>query len=151
MKLRFAKESDFEFILQANRDINSHSHQSEIDSQNQNRLKNDIFGKNPKCWVIIAETDNKPVGMALYATTYFANDGQIMWVSQIYVLPEYRRHIATGLLMKKLSEIAIQNNWPFICSGIDNGNLVSQKTLFRAGGKSLENFRLYSVPVRKFP
>ncbi|MCL2473567.1 MAG: GNAT family N-acetyltransferase [Alphaproteobacteria bacterium] len=142
MNIRTAQETDFKFILQANRDINAHSHLGEMDLQNQNRLKQDLFGENPKCWAVIAEIDNKPVGMALYSTTYWTNNGQIMWVSQIYTSPEYRHQGIATELNEKLCEIAALNGWSRVCCGIEETNLASQKTFIRAGGKVLRNHNL---------
>ena len=139
---------DFDFILRANREISGESNQKEMDEQSRVRLREDIFGVAPKCRVIIAESSaGEAVGMALYSTTYFANEGQIMWVSQIYVAPAHRRHIATGLLMRRLRAVAVENGWPYICSGIDNDNLVSRNTVVKAGGELLEQFRIFSVKV----
>ena len=148
MQIRNATESDFDFILKANSDISGHSHQSGIDPENQARLKSDLFGTNPKCWAIIAEDNGRSVGMALYSTVYFANEGQLCWVSQIYVIPEYRRHIATGLLVKKINEIAKQNNWLFICSAVDNENSESNKLLSRVGATSLNNFTIWVAKAK---
>ena len=148
MKIYSAAISDFNFILRANAEISGVSNQAEIDKASQARLKNDLFGAYPRCHAIMAEADGVPIGMALYSTCYFANEGQIMWVSQIYVLPEYRRHIATGLLMRRLNEIALENGWPYICSGVDKDNAAMGQTLIRAGAKSLENFHLYSVKAK---
>lgn len=78
--IRKAREADFEFILEANAAVSEKGSNTVL--RNAERLKKDLFGKTARAAVIIAEVEGQAVGMTLYATTYFANEGELMWVSR---------------------------------------------------------------------
>ena len=58
----------------------------------QQNIDRDYFCDNPKFHCLVAEIDNKPVGMILYSYFYCANDGEVLWISQMFVEEEYRKH-----------------------------------------------------------
>lgn len=76
-----------EFIIHANQKINSINHTEKENDLMQN-IDQDLFGKNPLCKCIIAEINHKPVGMLLYSYVYWANDGQVIWISQMFIEEE---------------------------------------------------------------
>ena len=48
--------------------------------------------------------DGKAVGMILYSYFYWASDGQVLWISQMYIEEEYRKYGIFFKLIKKLRE-----------------------------------------------
>ena len=95
--VRKAWETDYDFILEAHAAIAGVSKQKE--GLSKNWIENDILCKKPKAKVLIATIDNRPVGMILYALNYFAGDGAVVWVSQLYVAKEFRGiRVARALL-----------------------------------------------------
>ena len=104
--IRKAREADFEFILEANAAVSEKGSNTVL--RNAERLKKDLFGKTARAAVIIAEVEGQAVGMTLYATTYFANEGELMWVSQMYVEPRFRnrKQWIAPALMSELIKIA---------------------------------------------
>lgn len=65
-------------------------------------IDKDYFGNNPKFQCLVAEIDNKPVGMILYSYFYWASDGQVLWISQMFIEPQYRKY---GIFFKLISKL----------------------------------------------
>lgn len=99
---------DFDFIAEANADISNNSHQQELSPSEKERLYTDLFGKNPKAYVLIGMQSEMRVSMALYSSCYFANEGQIMWVSQFYILPSCR---GKGIGQKMMDGVGRKGTW----------------------------------------
>lgn len=89
------------------------------------------------------------MGMALYATTYFANEGELMWVSQMYVEPRFRnrKQWIAPALMSELIKIAQEKGWAYICWATDIGNNIPKKLSQKLGAHALENFVMYALPL----
>ena len=128
--IRKAREADFEFILEANAAVSEKGSNTVL--RNAERLKKDLF-----------------VGMALYATTYFANEGELMWVSQMYVEPRFRnrKQWIAPALMSELIKIAQEKGWAYICWATDIGNNIPKKLSQKLGAHALENFVMYALPL----
>lgn len=147
--IRNAKQEDFEFILKANKAVSEKSSNTIL--KDVERFKKDLFGKPAKAKVIIAEVEEQVVGMALYSTTFFANEGELMWVSQIYVEPHFRnrKQWIAPALMAELIKIAQKKGWSYICWATDIGNNVPKKLSQKLGAKALENFVMYALPLNE--
>jgi GNAT superfamily N-acetyltransferase len=83
---------------------------------NSEKLEADLFGEKPVAFVLLAETDGKPVGFATYHfnySTFLAKPG--IWLDDLYVIAEYRSQKVGQLLIEKLCNIAHQKG----CGRID--------------------------------
>ena len=78
------------FILYANNMINDINNTKETNDLEKN-IDKDYFTATPKFRCLIAEIDNKPVGMILYSYFYWASDGEVLWISQMFVKEYYRK------------------------------------------------------------
>jgi len=92
-----------DFIIYANKVINNVNNENQTDGL-ENNIDNDYFCDNPKFKCLIAELDGKPVGMILYSYFYWANDGEVLWISQMFVEEEYRKYGVFFRLINKLRE-----------------------------------------------
>ncbi len=67
-------------------------------------LRRDGFGANPAFTAVIAERAGQPAGYALYWPTYDTESASRGgWLSDLYVLPEQRRHGVADRLMAELA------------------------------------------------
>lgn len=98
-----ANKNHREFIIHANRVINSVNDTEQTNGLEQN-IDKDYFCDNPKFKCLIAEVDNRPVGMILYSYFYWASDGEVLWISQMFVEEEYRKYGIFFKLIEKLRE-----------------------------------------------
>ncbi len=92
-----------EFIIHANKVINNTNETEQTNGLERN-IDKDYFCDNPKFNCLVAEIDNKPVGMILYSYFYWANDGEVLWISQMFVEKEYRKCGVFFKLIEKLKE-----------------------------------------------
>ena len=92
-----AEKKHKDFILHANDVINNVNDTEQTNGLREN-IDKDYFCDNPKFKCLIAEIDGNPVGMILYSYFYWANDGEVLWISQMFIEEEYRKIVscATG-------------------------------------------------------
>lgn len=98
-----ANKKHKEFIIHANNIINNVNDTEQTNGLEEN-IDKDYFYDNPKFHCLVAEIDNKPVGMILYSYFYWANDGEVLWISQMFVEEEYRKYGVFFKLIEKLRE-----------------------------------------------
>ena len=103
VKVLKANEAHREFIIHANNVINNVNDTEQTNGLEKN-IDKDYFCDNPKFNCLVAEMDNKPVGMILYSYFYWANDGEVLWISQMFVEEEYRKCGVFFKLIEKLKE-----------------------------------------------
>lgn len=87
-----ANKSHKDFIIYANKVIDQVNDMNETNGLQLN-IDKDYFCDKPKFQCLVAEVDNKPVGMILYSYFYWASDGEVLWISQMYIEPEYRKKV----------------------------------------------------------
>ena len=135
IKVMKANELHKDFIIYANKVINN------VNSTNQtNRLEKNIdkdyFCNNPKFECLIAEIENKPVGMILYSKFYWANDGEVLWISQMFIEKEYRKY---GVFFKLIKELKEKNkDIKIVSCATGNGNLKMQRILKYYNAKEID-------------
>ena len=73
-------------------------------------LREDGFGPSPRFKAAIAEVTGKPAGLALYFfiySTWTSRNG--LYLEDLYVAPEFRRHGVARELMRHLAQVAVEN------------------------------------------
>lgn len=103
IKLMHANKSHKDFIIHANKVINN-VNDTEQTNELEINIEKDYFCNKPKFHCLIAEIDNKPVGMILYSYFYWANDGEVLWISQMFIEEEYRKYGVFFKLIEKLKK-----------------------------------------------
>ena len=93
------------FLIYANKVIDNVNNMEETNGLELN-IDKDYFSDNPKFQCLVAEFDNKPVGMILYSYFYWASDGQVLWISQMFIEPKYRKY---GIFFKLISKLREEN------------------------------------------
>ena len=77
----------------------------------EDALRRTLFGDRPAAEVLIARSDETPVGFALFFhsySTFLAKPG--IYLEDIFVLPEYRGRGAGKALLARLAQIARERN-----------------------------------------
>ena len=90
INILYANKNHKDFLIYANKVIDQVNDMQETNGLQLN-IDKDYFCDNPKFKCLVAEVDNKPVGMILYSYFYWASDGEILWISQMFIEPEYRK------------------------------------------------------------
>ena len=128
-----------DFILYANRCINNVNDTEQTEGLAKN-IDKDLFCDKPKFECLIAEHDGIPVGMILYSYFYWANDGEVLWISQMFVEEKYR---SKGIFFKLIEELRKENKEIKIVScATGDENKRMQKILKYYGGHEI-NLKFY--------
>ena len=136
---------DMDFVIAANKKVHESSTQTDEIIEFKKRLVNDILSDQPKAYVAIATIDEKPVGMALYSTVYFADEGQIMWLSNIFVKEEFRNMKVAKAVMKYLQEVSKEKGYYEICGAVDEDNILSKGFFNSVECNWLNDFKIFVV------
>lgn len=144
INIMHANKSHKDFIIHANKVINNVN-----DTEQTNRLElnieKDYFCANPRFQCLIAEIDEKPVGMILYSYFYWANDGEVLWISQMFIEEEYRKY---GVFFKLIEKLREENeNIKIISCATGDENKRMQKILKYYGAHEI-NLRFYYKKVK---
>ena len=135
-----ANKSHKDFLIYANKMIDVENHGYE-DSDFSINIDNDYFGDRQKFQCLVAEADGKPVGMILYSYFYWASDGEVLWVSQMYIDPDYRKK---GVFFKIISKLREENpDIRILSCATGNGNERMQKLLEFYGAVEMKNLKFY--------
>lgn len=99
----YATKKHKDFIIQANKIINNVNETDATNNLKEN-IDTDLFGENSLFKCLIAEIENDPIGMILYSYFYWVNDGQVLWISQMYIKEEYRKQ---GVFFKLINYLMV--------------------------------------------
>ena len=147
MNIKFvdAKPEHKEYLLQANAEINQVNEVNHENSFSKN-LDKDLFTKNPKFHCLVALDNKTPVGMILYSFMYWADDGQVMWISQAHVKKEYRKK---GVFLEMIHFLEKKHNDVKLMScATGKPNKRMQQLLNYAGGKQMD-LLFYYIRINK--
>jgi len=145
VKVRSMISDDINFIVSANKEVHEASNQTSEIIKFKERLTLDILSDNPKAYVMVALFNNEPIGMALYSTVYFADEGQIMWLSNIYVKKEFRNKKIANFLIENLKDICKERRYYAICGAVENGNELSKAFFDSLNSRWLSNFNMFVI------
>lgn len=137
-----AERKHADFIVHANQMIND-TNNVEQTNRLAESLEKDYFIEKPKFSCLIAEQDGKPVGMILYSKVYWADDGEVLWISQMYVEETYRKN---GIFFELIKALKKENPDIEIVSCATGGvNKKMQKILKYYGAKEIDLKFYYKI------
>lgn len=145
IKIRPMIKEDSAFIVFANKQVHKASNRENEIIRFEERIINDILSNNPKAYIVVALDNDMPIGMTLYSTTYFADEGQVMWLSNIFVKKEYRNKKIAKLMINYLKDICKIKGYYAICGAVDNNNEVSKVFFDSINSKWLKNFNMFVI------
>ena len=139
IKVIHADKKHKDFIIHANKVINNVNDTEQTDGLELN-MEKDYFCDRPKFQCLVAEIDNKPVGLILYSYFYWANDGEVLWISQMFVEEEYRK---CGVFFKLIEKLRDENkDIKIVSCATGDENKRMQKILKYYGGHEI-NLKFY--------
>lgn len=143
IKIVHANEIHKDFILYSNKVINDVNDTDQTQGLELN-IDKDYFCDKPKFRCLVAEIDNKPVGMILYSYFYWANDGEVLWISQMFIEEEYRKY---GIFFKLIEKLRRENqDIKIVSCATGDENKRMQKILKYYGGYEI-NLKFYYKKV----
>jgi GNAT superfamily N-acetyltransferase len=129
-----------DFLIQANKIIDEVNNMEQY-TEFEKHINDDYYCEDPKFKCLVAEVDGEPVGMILYSYFYWASDGQVLWISQMYIKEEYRKY---GIFFKLINRLREENKNISIVSfatGIENFRM--QKIIQYYGGHEMNKLKFY--------
>ena len=133
-----------DFLIYANKVIDNVNNMEETHGL-ENNIDSDLFGDKPKFECLIAEADGRPVGMIIYSYFYWASDGEILWISQMFVEKEYRKY---GIFFKLISKLREENkDIKIVSCATGNDNIRMQKILKYYNCHEMKNLKFYYKKV----
>jgi len=112
IRIRSAGERDTGLILDFIRELAAYEKLSDEVVAREEDLYESLFGPAPAAEVILAEIGKKPVGFALFFTSFSTFLGRPgIWLEDLFVLPEFRGRGAGRLLLGHLAGLVIQRGW----------------------------------------
>jgi GNAT superfamily N-acetyltransferase len=106
-----ATETDIPTILDFIRKLAEYEKLSQEMKATEANLRQHLFGPDPAAEVILARLNDKPVGFALFFTTFSTFVGRPgIWLEDLFVLPENRRAGIGRALLRSVASIAVQRN-----------------------------------------
>ena len=139
-----ANKNHKDFLIYANKAVDNVSNMHETNGLALN-IDTDYYCNNPKFQCLVAEVDNKPVGMIIYSYFYWASDGEILWISQMFVEPEYRK---SGVFFKLISKLKEENpNIKIVSCATSDDNIRMKKILKYYGGHEMSSLKFYYKKV----
>ncbi len=140
IKIVKGNKSHREFLIKANLIIHNISQQS-YESEFAKRLDADYFCSKPKFNCLVAECDNNAVGLILYSKMYWADDGEVLWVSQMYVDESYRKY---GVALKLYSALKNFNPDANILSCATGKGNVKMNRILKGLGFNIIDMNFYA-------
>ena len=139
MIIRNATIKDKDFVVSSNDNVNQAS-----GIKTQSRLtmnfEKDFLSDNPKAFCLIVEENKEQIAYCLYSYVYWANKGQGVYLSNVFVKPEHRKK---GVLREILSHIKKLNDVNFITMLVGNENDSMQKTIVNYGAEDIDMKTFY--------
>ena len=106
-----ATESDVPVILDFIRRLAEFEKLSHEMTATEASLRRHLFGDPPAAEVILAKLDHRPVGFALFFTTFSTFVGRPgIWLEDLFVLPDCRNHGIGRALLRAVAAIAVDRN-----------------------------------------
>ena len=139
MNIRNATLEDKDFVVSSNDYVNQVSG-IKTQSQLSINFEKDILCENPKAFCLIVEENKEQIAFCLYSYVYWANKGQGVYLSNVFVKPEHRKK---GILKEILSYIKNLGNVNFITMLVGNENERMQKTIANYGAEDIDMKTFY--------
>ncbi|HET8728523.1 MAG TPA: GNAT family N-acetyltransferase [Alphaproteobacteria bacterium] len=109
--IRPARPEDASFILRMIRELAAFEREPDAVKATEADLLRDGWGPSPKFEALIAELDGAPCGFALFFHNYSTWEGRAgIYLEDLYVTPQARRHGAGRRLMAALAALAVERD-----------------------------------------
>lgn len=144
--IRKARKEDKQFIVDANMKVNIVSG-LKAESKLEVNFERDALSKNPKIKCFVIEENKKLIGFFGYSYTYWLNKGQGVYLSNVYIDPEYRHR---GILREVLEFIKTnEKDVNFITGLVGNENPIMQNAFVKYGAEDIDMKTYYLKTEKK--
>jgi GNAT superfamily N-acetyltransferase len=117
---------------------------------NEDIIRRDIFGPNPKAKVLFAKTGAQPLGMAIFHDSHSGFLGKAGFhIEGIYILPEYNSEDISTKLMNYITQKALEDNYGKVSWNINQQNHEAEEFYHKIGSKPLSEWKNFAMHEQK--
>ena len=111
LKIRKAVKTDRDFLIQSQIDMAMESEGMKLERETITLGVNKVFDGKEKCFYLVAETNDSPVGCLLLTEEWSDwRNGRILWIQSLYVLPQFRGKKIFSGLYNHLKQLVVQKD-----------------------------------------
>lgn len=148
LNIRTATEADAGLILGFIRALAEYEREPDAVLVTEDTLRTQLSAASPPFECVVAELDAAPVGFALFFHTYSTWLGKRgLWLEDLFVLPEARRHGVGKALLLHVGQIAEQRDCGRFEWSVLEWNHPARDFYARMGAKLMEEWRICRVTV----
>jgi GNAT superfamily N-acetyltransferase len=150
IEVRRARPDDAALLLGLVDMLADYEKLARLSSEARERLVRDTFGPVPRIQAFIAEQAGTPVGYAITLETYSSFLAQpTLYIEDIFVLPEYRRHGAGRAIFQFLAAQALQRECGRMEWAVLDWNRGAIDFYERMGARRLQEWQVYRLTAEQ--
>lgn len=149
LTIREATEHDVPLIIQFIQALAEYEKASvdEVKTTEEN-IRKYGFGDVPRFHCLIAEWNGTPAGFSLYFYNYSTWEGKPgIYLEDLFVLPEYRKHGIGKALLQELVRIALNNDCTRLVWQVLDWNELAIKFYKSIGARCMSEWDIYRMEV----
>lgn len=144
--IRFAKPADAPVLLRFIHALAEYERVPEAVKVDRATLAAQLSEPNPPFESLIAERGSAAVGFALFFTSYSTWLGKRgLWLEDLFVLPELRRHGVGAALLRRIGELAIERDYGRVEWSVLEWNQLAIDFYLGLGAKIMTEWRICRV------
>ena len=145
-RLAPAVESDVPLILDLIRSLAEYEKMADQVSATEADLRAALFGPRPAAEVIIGHAGNTPAGFALYFQTFSTFRGRPgLYLEDIFVKPEWRKHGLGTMLLARLARIAVDRGYGRMEWSVLDWNEMALRVYRAVGARPMDEWTVYRL------
>ncbi len=151
LTIRATTINDVPVILELIKELAEYEKLSHEVKTTEDDLKNSLFGNKNYANAILAEYENKPVGMAIYFNNFSTFVGRPgIYLEDLYVKPEFRGKGIGKSLLEYLINIAKENNFGRVEWAVLDWNEPAINFYKKLGAVPMETWRIFRLTEDKY-
>jgi GNAT superfamily N-acetyltransferase len=144
--VRFATPADAPILLRFIHALAEYEREPEAVKLDESTLRAQMAEPQPPFECLIAECDSAAVGFALFFKTYSTWLGKRgLWLEDLFVLPEFRRHGAGGALLRRLGELTLERDCGRLEWSVLDWNQLASDFYLGLGARLMTEWRICRV------
>lgn len=146
LRIEAATEEDIPLILEFVRELAAYEKLLDQVEADEARLRQNLFGSDPKAQVLFAYEGNNPIGYAIYYFTYSTFIGLPgLYLEDLYVRPNTRNKGAGRALLQHLARLARTKDCQRIEWAVLNWNEAAIGFYKRLGAVPIDEWSVYRL------
>ena len=141
-----AVESDVPVILELIKALAEYEKMADQVVATEADLRTALFGPRPAAEVIVGYAGDQPAGFAIYFQTFSTFAGKPgLYLEDIFVKPEWRKHGLGTLLLARLARIAVERGYGRMEWSVLDWNEMALRVYRGVGARAMNEWTVYRL------